>query len=101
MSPRFFKLAATTVQMGSPAQAGKGIADIIKFILQRIKPETRPKVYTNLKQKLLSMSPQEIANKNTPPSASIGQAITFTKTILIGHNPLFIAETLKQIVHHL
>lgn len=103
MNPRqrMYKIAAGTIEMGHPASAGKGIADIIKFVTSRIEPGRRQKSMENLKQKIWRINELEIASKKTPSSASLGQAITFVKTILIGHDPGYIRQVLKYIVWNL
>lgn len=98
---RMYKLAAATIQMGSPPEAGKGIADIVKFLIQRISQESRQKSLQGLKRKIWNLNEYQIASKKTPPSASLGQSITFIKTILIGHDPKYIREVLRHVVHNL
>jgi hypothetical protein len=41
MTPRTYKMAAAVIEMGSPQEAGRGIADIVKFLLKRINQENR------------------------------------------------------------
>lgn len=98
---RMYKLAAGVIQMGDPSNAGRGIADIVKFLLTRIEPTKRPKSIRKLKFKILNINERELSNKKTPNSASMGQAITFIKTILIGHSPLYIRAVLNEIVRNL
>jgi len=98
---RMYKLAATTIHMGNPYEAGKGIADIVKFLIQRISPESRGKSLRGLRQKIWNLNEYQISQKKTPPSASLGQSITFIKTILIGHEPKYIREVLRNIVTNL
>jgi len=101
MNHRMFKLAAATIEMGSPESAGKGIADIVKFLLTRISPEKRPQVYKSMRDKIRKLNPTEIASKKTPASSSMGQSITFIKTILIGHDSRYIKNVLDNIINHL
>lgn len=101
MNKRFVKLAAATIEMGAPDTAGKGIADIVKFLLQRISPEKRYDVYRSMREKIGKLNPQEISSKKTPASSSMGQSITFIKTILIGHDSHYIKEVLNHIVKNL
>lgn len=98
---RMYKLATAVIEMGSPEDAGKGIADIVKFMLRRISPQSRPKSMTSLRKKIWELNENEISSKKTPPSASMGQAITFIKTILIGHNPSYIRDVISHIVTNL
>ena len=96
-----FKLAASTIEMGSPDTAGKGIADIVKFLLQRISPEKRSNAYKNMRDKIRKLNPVEISAKKTPASSSMGQSLTFIKTILIGHDIKYISLVLDHIIKNL
>lgn len=101
MNKRMFKLAASTIEMGSPETAGKGIADIVKFLLQRISPEKRPNAYKNMRDKIRRLNPTEISSKKTPASSSMGQSLTFIKTILIGHDINYISSVINNIIKNL
>lgn len=101
MNERMFKLAAATIEMGSPEVAGKGIADIVKFLLRRISPGGRLNAYRSMRDKIRKLSPTEISSKKTPASSSMGQSITFIKTILIGHDSRYIQSVLNNIIKHL
>lgn len=95
------KLAALTLDMGSPENAGVGIANIIKFLLQRISLENRNKSTINLRNKILNLDPIEISSKKTPATASLGQSITFIKTVLQGHSAAYISAVLKEVAKNL
>ncbi len=101
MNERMFKLAAATIEMGSPETAGKGIADIVKFLLQRISPENRVNAYKSMRDKIRKLQPSEISSKKTPASSSMGQSLTFIKTILIGHDIKYISSVLDNIIKNL
>ena len=96
-----FKLAARVIEMGEPETAGKGIADIVKFLMQRISSERKEKSFNKLRQKIWNLNEIEISSKKTPASASMGQSITFIKTILNGHNPVYVRKVLENIVRNL
>lgn len=100
-SPRLLKLANTLIQMGDAAHAGKGIADIVKFLMQRISIDGRSQALMKLREKILNLNEQEISGKKTPASASLGQSITFIKTILNGHPPAYIRSILTEIAKNL
>lgn len=93
--------AANYIEMGDPQTAGKGIADIVKFLLRRIDESKRSSAIERLKMKILNLNESEISSKKTPPSASLGQSITFIKTILIGHDPAYIRQVLNFIYRNL
>lgn len=95
------KYAGTAIHMGNPELAGKRLADIIKFMLNRIKPESRYKVYLKMKEKILKLNPDEISAKKTPATSSMGQAITFLKTVLIGNQSAYIKEILLNVAKNM
>jgi hypothetical protein len=98
---RMTVLAATVAEMGDPGSSGKIIANIIRFIINRISPDKRGKSVTNLRNKIWAINEYDIANKKNPSTASLGQAITFVKTILIGHHPIYIRRVIQEIVRNL
>jgi len=101
MNKRMYKLAAATIEMGTPDQAGKGIADIVKFLLKRISPQKRLEAYRTMREKIRKLDPVEISSKKTPASSSMGQSLTFIKTILIGHDIKYISSVLNNIIKNL
>ncbi len=98
---RMYKIAASTIDLGSPESAGRGIAAIVKFLLKRIDPLSRPKSVFNLRNKIWNLNENEIASKKSPASASLGQSLTFIRTILNGHNASYIRKILTEIVKNL
>ena len=96
-----YKIAASTIDLGSPESAGRGIAEIVKFLLKRIDPLNRPKSIFNLRNKIWNMNENEIASKKTPASASIGSSITFIKTLLNGHPASYVRNIITEIVKNL
>lgn len=98
---RLEKFAAVTIEMGDPKRAGESIAEIIKFLTSRIDPSKRYDSINKLRNKIINLNEHDIAAKQTPPTASLGQSISFVKTILIGHDPAYIREILANIYYHL
>jgi hypothetical protein len=98
---RIYKLAAVVIQMGEPETAGRGLADIVIFLLGRIKEDKRKEAINSLRTKIWNLNEHEISSKKTPASASLGQSITFIKTVLNGHNPAYIRQILTYIVKNL
>jgi hypothetical protein len=94
-------LAATVIEMGDPRIAGKGIADIVQFLVSRITQDKRPQSIINLRNKIWALDEYDISTKKNPSTASLGQAITFIKTILIGHHPMYIRNVLEHVVRNL
>lgn len=92
---------AAIAELGDPTVVGRYLADIIKFTISRISQEKRPSALASLKQKLYALDEKEISNKNLPASASMGQSITFVKTILFNHDAKYIREVLNNLVRFL
>ncbi len=97
MTPRWIKLAVLSLEMENPISAGRSIANIIKFLLNRIPIEYRQKMINNMRYKILALNPMNISIKTMPPTAALGQGITFIKTVLQGKPTSFISSTLKEI----
>jgi hypothetical protein len=95
---RMHKVAAA---MEDPSLAGRGLAAIITFLLRRIEPTKRVHALWNLKRKIYMMDEFEMASKRTPATASLGQSITFIKTLLNGRPPYYIRSVLNNIVGNL
>jgi len=92
---------AAVTELGDPASVGKYLSDIVRFTITRIKPENRAKALLNLKTKIYNLNENEIAQKQLPASASMGQSITFTKHVLFGQNAGYIRTVLNNIVRYL
>lgn len=100
ISDKFIK-SASAIELGNPEYAGKYLSDIMKFVMQRISKENRPRSLHSLKNKIMAINENEIANKKVPNSAAIGQCITFLKHILLNHNPMYIRQVINNIAKHL
>lgn len=94
---RMYRFAAAAIEMGDPKDAGKGIAEIIKFLTKRVSPENRQKSLLKLREKIINLNEHEIALKKTPPTSTLGQSISFVKNVLIGHDPDYIRTVLNHI----
>lgn len=92
---------AALSELGTPAQVGKFLADTVKFTINRIPIEKRQKALESLRHKFNSFDVNDIAQKNLPIMASMGQAITFVKTILFNHDAHYIREVLNNLVRNL
>lgn len=87
--------------MGDSQIAGKGIAEIVKFLMRRIPYDQRISRLIKLREKINSLNEMEMASKDMPPTSAIGQSISFVKTVLNGHNPKYIRDVLKSVVNNL
>ncbi len=87
--------------MDNPEHAGKGIAVIIMFLLKRIDYNKRMYAVWRLKNKIVELDEFEMAKKKSPSTASLGNAITFMKTILNGKPPFYIRSVINEVIKHL
>lgn len=92
---------AAAIEMGDATYAGKYIAEIIKFLMRRISVDRRSKSINGLKKKIYMLNEYDISNKKMPASASLGQAISLTKNILMMHSPQYVRAVLNSIVRNL
>jgi transcription termination factor NusB len=97
----FNKYAQSVIELGDPQAAGKSLAEIVKFITKRISKERRTESLGKLRNKIWNLNEHDISSKKTPPTASLGQAITFLKTVLNGHKPQYIRDILRAVVREL
>lgn len=75
---------AQSIALGDPYQVGREMAAVIGFILRSMPQNERASALANIKNKITTINAAEISSKSAPPTASIGQSITFVKTILNG-----------------
>lgn len=92
---------AAVSELGDAVQVGQYLANIIRFILQRISLDKRPETIHKLRQKLYTLNENEIAEKNMPASSAMGQAITLVKHILFNHDARYVREVINNIVRYL
>jgi len=98
---QLIKIAFDSIELGRPEIAGKDIANVIKFLTKKIKPVSRPEALRKLREKIWHLSETSMAAKKTPSSASLGQSLTFIKTVLNGHSSDYIRKVLEHIVRNL
>ena len=77
------------------------LANLIKWMLQRISPDRRSHSIETMRRKIYYLNEYTIAAKKTPPSSSMGQALTLTKHLLLSHSPQYIRAVLNETVKHL
>ena len=93
--------AASAVNLGDPEYAGKSLAALIKWMMQRISPDRRPKSIESMRRKIYYINEYAIAGKKVPPASSMGQSISIIKTILLEHSPQYIRAGLNAIARSL
>jgi transcription termination factor NusB len=100
-SIKAFEKSASAIDLGNAEAAGAYLANLVKFLLRRISNDRRPHAIDSMKKKIYYINEYNIAAKKTPPSSSMGQAITLIKTILLEHHPEYIRNVLNSIVRNL
>jgi hypothetical protein len=92
---------ASVHELGDPGEVGQYLANIVRFTLNRLDPEQRNKAIENLRNKFYYINADEIALKTSPPTAGVGQAITFVKHVLFNQSPSYIREVLNNLSRNL
>lgn len=100
LNKKLVKNAAVS-ELGDPAEVGKYLAGIVRFILNRLEPDKRNKAMENLRNKFYYINADEIALKTSPPTAGMGQAITFVKHVLFNQSAPYIREVLNNLSRNL
>jgi len=98
---RIMKLGQAVTDLGDPRLTGRSIAQIINFLLRKIPYAKRPHAIMELRKKIWELSEYDMAAKKSPDTASLGQSITFVKTLLNGKQPYYIRQVLSEIVRNL
>ena len=92
---------AAVAELGEASEVGRYLANICHFILNRLGPEGRTKAIESLKSKFYYTNADELSRKTSPPSAAIGQSITFVKHVLLNQEPQYIREVLNELSRNL
>lgn len=98
---RILKLAQIADSLGNPAFTGRAVAEIIRFLLRKIEYSKRPNAVMQLRKKIVDLNEYDMAAKKSPQTASLGQSITFIKTLLNGRHPDYIRNVLSEIARQL
>ena len=100
VSKKLIKNASIT-ELGEASEVGRYLANIFGFILNRLPPESRAKAIESLRNKFYYTNADELSRKVSPPSAAIGQSITFVKHVLLNQEPQYIREVLNELSRNL
>ena len=95
---RMIKIAESIATADDPAIAARGIAAIVHFLTRRIEPNKRLYALFDLKRKIYELDEYQIASKKTPTTASLGQSISFIKTMLNGRPPYYVRRVINEVV---
>ena len=98
---RIYKLGQMALSSSDINITGRGIAEVIKFLMRKIPYEKRPHSIMSLRQKIWNLNEYDMASKKSPNTAAMGQSITFIKTLLNGRAPGFIRNVLSVVVQGL
>ena len=95
------KKTASVAGLGDPVAVARYLSDIIKFMISKISTAKRQGVLNKLKRKFYYLNEHEISSKKMPASASIGQSITFVKTVLFQQQAAYVRQVLNNLVRYL
>lgn len=82
-------------------QLSTHMSNIIKLLVEKIKPENRHKAIMSIKSKLSNVDINDMANKNMPASTAIGQSITLVKNVLFDKQPALIKDIITKVINKL
>lgn len=92
---------AAVAELGTPEEVGEYLAGIVSFLMKRISPDSRSRSIENLKDKFNKLDVFTMSNKKMPVSSALGQAISFTKQVLFGHDARYIKLVINSIVKNI
>jgi len=95
------KIAQTAVEMGNPQLAGRVVANVINFLMQKVPKNQRFQSLNTLRNTLLNLSVGEISSKKSPPSSALGQSVALVKNMLGGHNPDYVRQVIQEAIRYL
>jgi len=84
-----------------PDVIANNLINIIHLLVNKIKSENQTKALTSIKQKLNTISINDLATKNMPASSAIGQSISFVKQVLFDKDPAYIKTILTKVIQKL
>lgn len=82
----------------SAKDTADAIATVIRTFATYIQPENELSFRDAVRNKIRDINPAEVSQKEMPPSARIGQAISVVKGFLNGQDELFVVQTLNELV---
>lgn len=99
----FSKIVAIKKQAATepPDVIADNLINIIHLLVTKIKSENQSKAIASIKQKLSTVSINDLATKNMPASSAIGQSISFVKQILFDKDPAYIKTILTKVIQKL
>ncbi len=92
---------ASVLELGDPDMAGKSLADIAIFLLNRIPEHKRPDAIRKMIIKIRTINVDETSNKDMKDYSSMGQSLSFIKNVLSGHDKEYIRKVLDSIIRNM
>lgn len=92
---------AAIAELGDAALVGKYLSDIVKFTINKMPMEKRIAALDSLRTKFYNFNAEELAKKDLPPNAVLGQCITFVKHVLFNQDVPYIRDVLNNLVRNL
>ena len=82
-------------------ELAKVIIVFVNTLLNRVKPQSKQLFKRRIKNKFYNINLFELAGKKLPPTATIGNAITIVKQLLMGQDPVFINEVMGLVIRYM
>ena len=71
--------------------------NVIKIMVSGMAPESRPRSFQSIQNKISEFNRMEISNKKSPGGASIGVSLGLIKNVLNSKDPYFINLVLSEL----
>ncbi len=91
----------TNANLGPAQRTADSIVKIINFLLFRVPQKDKARYLSRIKGKIIRIPVGEISQKKMPASSSIGQAISLTKQILSGFDPIFVRSVINLVSNNI
>lgn len=82
----------------SPIIIAQNIKKIIDTMVGNFALDARMRAYPNLRNKIKSLNPEQIASKRSAGGAALGVSISLVKNILNGRDPIFVRMVINNLV---
>lgn len=99
-SSLYGRMMIRQAQSSNAIDVGKNIAKIISFMIEGL-DDSKVNYRKILKEKFLSMNSRDVSGKEMPETATLGQIITFVKSVIAGSDRSSATTILSSIVNSL
>lgn len=97
MYERKFIKEAFVPDYSSPDTLSDSLLRIISHFSQKVKPENRQKYIMNISNRILDVSPNDIASRQKNPGGGVGSTISLVKNLLAGQPFDLVNNTLSML----